>query len=128
MKSILNKAINGNASAQLKVALHYIWGSDGFRKSERLARIWYKKSAINGNAEAMFNLGTMCLEGDGGKVDTNAGIQWLKKSAQSKKKHLFSSGAPSLLSTIYRNGLFGVEVDMIESKKWKKLSHQRKDG
>jgi len=45
MKDILKKAREGNAKAQLKAALNYIWGSDGFPINKKQARIWYKKAA-----------------------------------------------------------------------------------
>lgn len=66
---MLKKARKRNAKAQLTSALNCIWGTDGFPVNQRQARIWYKKAALNGNPEAMFNLGTMLLNGEGGKKD-----------------------------------------------------------
>ncbi len=97
MKNILEKARAGNSKAQLAVALNYIWGSNGFPINQRQARVWYKKAALNGNPEAMFNLGTMQLNGEGGKADLKQGIEWLRKAANSKRKHIFSETAPKLL-------------------------------
>ena len=126
MKEILRKAREGNVKAQLKAALSYIWGTNGFSVNERQARIWYKKASLNGNPEAMFNLGTMCLHGDGGKIDIRKGIDWLRKSAISKKKHIYSETAPKLLSEIYRHGYFGLEKNKKEADYWNEIRKKQK--
>ena len=126
MKDILKKAREGNAKAQLTVALNYIWGSDGFTKNEKQARIWYKKAALNGNLEAMFNLGTMQLNGEGGKTDLVQGIEWIKRTANSKKKHIFSETAPKLLSEIYRHGYYGTKRDKEEAHCWNEIRKKRR--
>ena len=128
MKDILKKARGGNVKAQLAVALNYIWGSDGFPKNERQGRIWYKKAALRGNPEAMFNLGTMQLNGEGGKTDIKNGIEWLKAAATSKKKHIYSETAPKLLCDIFRNGHYGIEKDRNESAYWKQIYKKRING
>jgi len=126
MKDILKKAREGNANAQLTVALNYIWGSDGFPINQRQARIWYKKAALNGNPEAMFNLGTMQIDGEGGKADLTQGIEWLKKAANFKRKHTYSETAPKLLSEIYKHAYYGIEKDKKESDYWKAIYKKRK--
>jgi TPR repeat protein len=125
MKNILKKAREGNAKAQLEVALNYIWGSNGFSINKRQARIWYKRSALNGNPEAMFNLGTMQLNGEGGKTDLPKGIEWLKKAGNLKKKHIYSEVAPKLLSEIYAHGYYGIEKDKKKADYWKKISKKK---
>jgi TPR repeat protein len=126
MRDILRKASKGNAKVQLNVALNYIWGSDGFSINKRKARIWYKKSALNGNPEAMFNLGTMQLHGEGGKTDLTQGLRWLKKAGNSKKKHIYLVAAPKLLSEIYRHGYYGIEKDTKEAHYWTAIYRKRK--
>ena len=127
MKNILKKAREGDVNAQLTVALNYIWGSDGFPQNERQARIWYRKAALNGNPEAMFNLGTMQLNGEGGKTDLTQGIEWIKKAANSKKEHPYSTTASRILSEIY-NGCYGIVKDKKESDYWKALYKKRKNS
>jgi len=127
MRDILKKAREGNARAQLAVALNYIWGSDSFKQNQRQARIWYKKAAINGNPEAMFNLGTMQINGEGGKTDIQKGIEWIRKSATSKRKNIFSETAPKLLSEIYRHGHYGIEKDKKEADYWKEKTKKKKN-
>jgi TPR repeat protein len=126
MRDVLRKAREGNAKAQLNVALNCIWGSDGFSINKRQTRIWYKRSALNGNPEAMFNLGTMELNGEGGKTDLMQGIEWLKKAGNSKKKHIYSETAPQLLSEIYTRGYYGIEKNKKEADYWKEKSKKRK--
>jgi uncharacterized protein len=126
VKDILKKAREGDAKAQLTVALSYIWGSDGFTKNERQARIWYKKAALNGNLEAMFNLGTMQLNGEGGTTDPAQAMEWIKKAANSKKEHIFSETAPKLLSQIYRHGYYGIEKNKEEAHHWNEIRNKRR--
>ncbi|MBI5592667.1 MAG: sel1 repeat family protein [Deltaproteobacteria bacterium] len=126
-KEILKNAREGNARAQLEAALSYIWGKNGFPVNERQARIWYKKASLSGNPEAMFNLGTMYLNGEGGVTDVATGIKWLKTSAASKKKHIYRAVAPQLLSEIYRCGLHGISVDSNEAAHWKTIAEKRKE-
>ena len=127
MKDLLKKAREGNAKAQLAVALNYIWGSDGFKQNERQARIWFRKAALNGNPEAMFNLGSMQLNGEGGKIDLTQGIEWIKKAANSKKEHPYSATAPKFLSEIY-NGCYGIVKDKKESDYWKAIDKIKIDS
>lgn len=126
MKAILKRAREGSTKAQLTVALNYVWGNDGFPVNPRQARIWYKKAALNGNPEAMFNLGTMQLNGEGGKTDIRKDIEWLRKAGNSKKKHIYSETAPKLLSEIYTRGYYGIEKDKEEADYWKEKSKKRK--
>lgn len=120
-KKLLIKAREGNAKAQLTVALNYIWGVNGFPVSERSARIWYNKSALNGNAEAMFNLSTMLLRGEGGKTDIDSGMAWLKKAALSRQKHFYKETASRLLCEIYRHGYYSIQADLDEAGRWERL-------
>jgi uncharacterized protein len=125
MKDILKKAREGNTKAQLKVALNYIWGSDGFPINKKQAHIWYKKAALNDSPEAMFNLGTMYLDGEGGAVNIKQALEWLTKSARSRRKHIFTENAPKLLSQIYGHGYYGIEKDKKKADYWKEISKKK---
>ena len=74
----------------------------------------------------MFNLGTMQLNGEGGKTDLTQGIEWLKKASNSKKKHIYSETAPKLLSEIYTRGYYGIEINKKEADYWKERNKKRK--
>ncbi len=126
MKDILKKAREGDTKAQLTAALNYVWGNGGFPVNPRQARIWYKKAALNGNPEAMFNLGTMQLNGEGGKTNIREGIEWIRKCAQSKKKHIYVATAPKLVSEILSHGHYGIEKDTREADYWKGVYKKRK--
>jgi TPR repeat protein len=110
----------------LTVALNFIWGNDGFPVNPRQARIWYKKAALNGNPEAMFNLGIMQVNGEGGKINLREGTGWIRKCAQSKKKHIYAETAPKLLSEVFSHGNYGIEKDTREADYWKGVSKRRK--
>jgi TPR repeat protein len=42
--------------AQLWIARHYKAGDGGLHKSDSMARVWYKKAAVNGNPEAQYKI------------------------------------------------------------------------
>jgi TPR repeat protein len=43
---------------------------------------WYKKAAINGNAEAQFQLGLLYADGELPDGDWDTGMYWVEKAAE----------------------------------------------
>jgi TPR repeat protein len=72
---VMEKARNGDAEAQCMLGNYY----DNM-KDFKNAAIWFKTAAIQGNAQAQFNLGAMIQNGDA--EDERGAIYWLTKAAE----------------------------------------------
>ncbi len=78
-RSLLKYAKAGDDYAQL--ALARIYESDN-KHQPNLKIEWYKKSAINGNAEAQFQLGLLYADGEIPDGDWDTGLFWIEMAAE----------------------------------------------
>lgn len=98
-----NLATQGNADAQVFVGLSYDngWGTE---RSERLARVWYRKAAKNDNTSGQYLLGLHYIQGS--NAERAKGLMWLQRAAdngdnaaqhfiQKGKKRGWFKGIPS---------------------------------
>jgi hypothetical protein len=74
---------------------------------------WYRRAAERGHPDAQYNLGFMCLIGEGVEANPNEGLRWLKRSADQGDEC-----AIRLLADLYRNGKYGIPADAVEAKLW----------
>lgn len=85
-KELIQKAENGKLNANelfsLAAVLSYGDASKGIKKNSKKASKFYRMAAEQGNAEAQYQLGIHLIEGIGCHKNWNAGIKWLKKSAE----------------------------------------------
>ncbi|MFT3996543.1 MAG: hypothetical protein QM667_03980 [Asticcacaulis sp.] len=73
----------GYPQAQFQMSVLYDQGREGLVAADKVqARRWAERAAQSGNAPAMYNLGLMNYNGDGGPADYNAAASWLRKSAE----------------------------------------------
>jgi TPR repeat protein len=56
-------------------------GEGGFPLDPHLARLWYSRAAERGHADAQFNYGLMLILGEGGPVDQDNGLEWIRRAA-----------------------------------------------
>ena len=59
----------------------FLNGSKDIRKNPKEAAAYYSKAAQKGNAEALYNLGILHMEGDGVKNDYRAGLNFIAQAA-----------------------------------------------
>jgi len=78
-QSLLEYAKTGHANAQLAVAKLYE-SENNYEPS--LVVEWYKKSAINGNAEAQFQLGLLYIDGEMMIENREEGMFWVEQAAE----------------------------------------------
>jgi TPR repeat protein len=71
----------GLAKAQRDLGCYYAIGGGAFAKDETLARLWYRRAAEQGHADAQYNYGLMLLHGEGGSAEPKAGIEWVRRAA-----------------------------------------------
>ena len=75
--------------------------------------------ASTGDEKAMYNMGYMCLNGWGEKVEPDKCLKWLEKAVE--------MGHPSsakFLAHIYKNGKYGVTADQNKADYWTQISQQ----
>jgi len=73
--------ITQNSKDQFRLGWAYERG-EGVPRSYEQAGIWYRKSADQGNPQAMHNLGVLLLLGMGTQKDAVAGYLWIRKAAE----------------------------------------------
>ena len=115
---MLRRAERGDAQAQNDVGVSYIWGEEGFSRDEARARHWYYLAAEQGHHEAQWNVCEMLLYGQGGPVDVERGLQYLRRAALARRWFPFAVSAAETLIEIYRQGLHGQPANPSEVTRW----------
>ena len=110
-KDIRTKAQEGDAAAQLELALHYQSGSGMLRSPERMMQ-WLEKSAAQGNAEAQYMIGAHLV--GNGSWNYTEGAPWLEKAA--KQGHVIAAYALGNINS----SLVGQLKDDATAVKWYK--------
>lgn len=83
-KSLLKKmtrAEAGDAQAQHEIAISYAIG-DGVKADLQKARYWYSRAADQHDPHAKFNLGAMCLHGEGGVRSKREAIRIFREASE----------------------------------------------
>lgn len=93
-------------------ALHATGDWTGPRDAVRAAEC-YRRAAERGHPDAQYNLGFMCLLGEGVEANPTEALRWLKLSADQGDEC-----AIRLLADLYRNGQYGVSADAVEAQLW----------
>jgi localization factor PodJL len=86
------------------------------------ARLWSQRAAESGHALAMYNLGLMLYNGEGGAQDTPAATFWFRKAADLGVVDSYFN-----LGHIYMQGE-GVPINLTESYKWFTISSKAGDS
>jgi uncharacterized protein len=106
-----NKAEQGLASAQFKLAIMYATG-EGVTKDAGEAVKWFRKAAEQGLAGAQSSLGFMYATGEGVRKDAGEAVKWYRKAAEQGE-----ASAQYNLGLAYAEGE-GVRKDAVEAVKW----------
>jgi uncharacterized protein len=114
---LLHAAELGNVDAQHTAGALYASGEEGFEQDLAAARQWHQRAAEQGDAGSQYDLGFMCLEGQGGPADTDAGLNWLEACAA--QEFLVSERAADFLANIFEDGRFDLEPDPEEAERWR---------
>ena len=106
--SVLAKGYLADLEAEIQYgnAMRYLEGKLGETIDYREARMWLKKSAEQGHAAAMEQLGFLCERGLGGDFDIVAAKSWYEKAAE-------KGNVPAMvdLGSLYFQGDAGIEKD-----------------
>ena len=85
----------------------------GLPDAKKNAFTIFLSEANQGNAEAMHNVASACLEGWAGRQDPYQCIEWFRKAAQNG-----IAASALALSNIYAEGLFGIDSDAEKADYW----------
>ena len=109
----LSKAAQqGMLDAQYNTGLMYMEGR-GVAVSKQEAFQWWELAASKGHAPSQHNLAVLYAYGIATQKDTNKALElWHKAAAQGHQ------GARKALYQAYTEGLFGLQPDPEEAKKW----------
>jgi TPR repeat protein len=103
----------GSLNAQRELGALYATGDwTGPRDAVRAVE-WYRRAAERGHGDAQYNLGFMYLLGEGVPADPVEGLRWLRLAADQGEEPSFR-----LLADLYRNGYYGVPLDLSEVSLW----------
>ncbi|QQG36987.1 MAG: SEL1-like repeat protein [Micavibrio aeruginosavorus] len=80
-KDVEAKAFQGVPEAQHDLAAIYTAGQGGVKTDFTQAAKWFEEAALNGIANARYNLGVLYHQGLGVAQDTNKAINWYKAAA-----------------------------------------------
>ena len=109
------RAAQGDAEAQLQLAMHYAEG-DGVIQNDKEATKWFALAAKQGLAEAQYHYGLALLKGRGAVQDYHAAFNWIEKPA----KRGFAKAQYSL-GELYRHGT-GTPIDKARAYLWFNLA------
>lgn len=122
MGDLLPLASNGDAIAQNKLGLCFIWGV-GADKNNELAVTWFTKSAKLNNTDAQYNLAFCYRTGIGVTASIKDWVYWLTKSADNG-----CASAQILLSECYADDDMGINANFDLALKYAKMAADQNDA
>jgi uncharacterized protein len=114
---LMRAAELGDLDAQRTVAALHVTGEEGFPEDPAIARQWYQRAADQGDAESLYELGRMLLDGEGGPADPAAALELLAECAE--QDYPVSERAADLLASITEEGRADVERDPQTAERWR---------
>ena len=110
LESLIQKAENGDANAQLDLALRYDEGK-GVVENKAEAVKWYQLAANQGNLLAQCNLGVMFDEGEGVAQDKKEAVKWYQLAAaqgHARAQSILKSMLAASISMVVLEGFIAV--------------------
>ena len=121
LKRIQVRADRGDANAMYNLGGFYDYGQAGVRMDQALARVWYEKAALKGEARAANNLGCSARDGEGGPINKQLAAKWFKVGAELGHVQAATNYAIALMRGD------GVEKDVKAAERWLKASAKAGD-
>jgi TPR repeat protein len=118
MEMLYRAANGGYAPAQVK--LGYIL--DQSEENEKAIE-WFRKAALQGNADAQYGLGSMYAKGDGVEKKFSEAIEWIKKAADQGHRLAIRTYATAL-----EHGELGLSANETETLLWFKKAAEEGDS
>ncbi len=115
LNEVVRAAEEGSEDAQSSLGIYYAT----LRKPDlEKSRHWYLQAALQGNTQAMYEIGLTLLLGEGGEADPEQAIEWLEKAAMTRD---WDREAREVLADAYEDGSNGVPKDPARSEYWRSL-------
>ncbi len=117
------RAEKGEAVAQFLLGRAYLFASDGLKKDEATAVVWFRKAADQGQKNSETFLGWMYEEGRGGlaKDDTQAAV-WYRKAADQGEANAMRN-----LGLMCLDGRGGFAKDEVQGVSWFRKAAEKDD-
>jgi len=112
LASVLKAATAGVVKAQVEIANRYDVGRNGVEQDRAQALDWYRKAAVQGDANAQFSIGFIYAHGLGVQQDYAQALDWYKKAADQGE-----ATAQVNVGRMYAEGL-GVQKDDAQALIW----------
>ena len=119
---LLGEAEKGNAGFQCVVAEIYAHGMYGVTSNQEEAAKWFRKSAVQGFAEAEDGLGVCCRDGIGIPKELAEAVKWFRRAADQGYVD-----AQANLGACYFDGV-GVPKNFVEAAKWSRMAAEQGDA
>ena len=113
IRELLREAESGDSVSQTHLAA--ILAKSGNQKDVSGALYWYLEAVGSGFVDAMWNAGTMLINGEGGISDRDFGLYLIKIAAENR-----NTSACLFLANCYENGFEGLERNLDLANQWNK--------
>jgi hypothetical protein len=132
-QALRDKAEAGDPESQRDLGCAYVWGDDAIwgrglvPHDLTLARHWYTLAAEQFHPQAMWDVNSMLLRGEGGPPDVERALRYLRILATRRRHVLYGEDAAQLLASFHQDGDFGLSQNPAEVEKWLRLAkdHRR---
>lgn len=111
IEELIQSAEQGDSAAQNYLAIKL--AHSGKEKSLEGALYWYLEAVRKGYVDAMWNAGSMLMDGEGGIQDRQLGLRLIEIAAKSGK-----TSARRYLAYCYEKGLEGFEKNPSLASQW----------
>lgn len=112
LEEVVRAAEEGSEGAQSSLGIYYAT----LRQPDlEKSRHWYLQAALQGSAQAMYEIGLTLLLGEGGEADPEQAVEWLEKAAMTAD---WAREARQVLADVYEHGSHGVPKDHARSEYW----------
>ncbi len=118
-KMLRQAAEFGYALAQQSLGALLCTGDCGFEKDERKGREWYRAAVEQDHTDAYYDYASMLLEGEGGESDRDTAMRILHEGVDRS-----DFDCADFLHEIYAEGLFGVEKNLEDARRFGKLAQK----
>ena len=124
IKRLIKCAESGDSDCQNLLGTNLATG--GFyvvHQDEEGAVYWYAQAVKNGNIDAKWNVATMIEKGEGGlKPNIPYALMLMDLAAREGE-----TTAGLFLSDLYREGYYGIEIDLAKSEMYRKMHDEARE-
>lgn len=119
IENLTLSAKNGDANAQNLLGVYYATEGKSGKVDNALSLKWYLRASISGYSEALWNAGSMLIDGeDGVEKNESLGLLLIRIAADA-----FQTSACLYLSRCYELGRHGCPIELSLSNFWSRMGY-----